>query len=93
LQVDAHAAGFDLEGDYAEALGGREAVDDLLTFLRADPAMDLRAPADQEADFVEHLTEEGEDDDKGILISLGLSKRGGDSQKDDDDDDERNEEK
>ena len=37
--------------------------------------------------------EEGEDDDKGILISLGLSKRGGDSQKDDDDDDERNEEK
>jgi hypothetical protein len=36
--------------------------------------------------------EEGEDDDKGILISLGLSKRGGDSQKDDDDDDERNEE-
>ena len=47
LEIDAHATGFDLEGDDPEAFQRGKSVDDLLTFLRADAAMNLRAPADQ----------------------------------------------
>ena len=58
LEIDTHATGFDLQDDNTESFQRGEAVDDLLTFLRADAAMDLRTSADELADLVQHLAEE-----------------------------------
>ena len=70
LEVDAHAAGFDLQGDDPEAFQRGEAVDDLLTFLGADRPVDLRTSADELADLVEDLTEERKDDDLTSVVAI-----------------------